>query len=304
MNFLVDLIKGVFVGIANVIPGVSGGTMAVSFGIYDKLLNAISSLLKSFKKSFLTLLPIILGMVIGIVGFTYIIPWLLANFPFATSCAFTGLIIGGIPAILRSLKDGWQSEEKKSLLVNILVFLILLAVAMAMVFLNGDSESGIALTASAGMIVKIFFMGIIASATMVIPGVSGSLVLMILGYYFGVINSVKQFVEALRTLNLQGMLNQLFILIPFAIGCVLGIFFISKLISYLLKHFASSTFSGIFALVASSPISIFYKVNQEYSMNGTSVVSIIVGVVLLVACVALTLFMEKLGAPESTVSES
>ena len=59
------------------------------------------------------------------------------------------LIIGGIPAILRSLKDGWQSEEKKSLLVNILVFLILLAVAMAMVFLNGDSESGIALTASA-----------------------------------------------------------------------------------------------------------------------------------------------------------
>lgn len=304
MNFLVDLIKGVFVGIANVIPGVSGGTMAVSFGIYDKLLNAISSLLKSFKKSFLTLLPIILGMVIGIVGFTYIIPWLLANFPFATSCAFTGLIIGGIPAILRSLKDGWQSEEKKSLLVNILVFLILLAVAMAMVFLNGDSESGIALTASAGMIVKIFFMGIIASATMVIPGVSGSLVLMILGYYFGVINSVKQFVEALRTLNLQGMLNQLFILIPFAIGCVLGIFFISKLISYLLKHFASATFIGIFALVASSPISIFYKVNQEYSMNGTSVVSIIVGVVLLVACVALTLFMEKLGAPESTVSKS
>jgi putative membrane protein len=301
VNFLVDLIKGVFVGIANVIPGVSGGTMAVSFGIYDKLLNAISSLLKSFKKSFFTLLPIILGMAIGIVGFTYIIPWLLANFPFATSCAFTGLIIGGIPAILRSLKDGWQSEEKKSLLVNILVFLILLAVAMAMVFLNGDSESGIALTASAGMLVKIFF---IASATMVIPGVSGSLVLMILGYYFGVINSVKQFVEALRALNLQGMLNQLFILIPFAIGCVLGIFFISKLISYLLKHFASATFSGIFALVASSPISIFYKVNQEYSMNGTSVVSIIVGVVLLVACVALTLFMEKLGAPESTVSES
>ena len=250
------------------------------------------------------MLPIILGMAIGIVGFTYIIPWLLANFPFATSCAFTGLIVGGIPAILRSLKDSWQSEKKKSLLVNILVFLILLAVAMAMVFLNGDSESGIALTASAGMIVKIFFMGIIASATMVIPGVSGSLVLMILGYYFGVINSVKQFVEALRALNLQGMLNQLYILIPFAIGCILGIFFISKLISYLLKHFASATFSGIFALVASSPISIFYKVNQEYSMKGTSIASIIVGVVLLVVCVALTLFMEKLGAPESTELES
>lgn len=303
VNFIVDLIKGVFVGIANVIPGVSGGTMAVSFGIYDKLLDSISGLLKSFKKSFFTLLPIILGMALGIVGFTYIIPWLLSNFPFATSCAFTGLIVGGIPAIIRSLKNGWMNEEKKSLLVNILVFLILLAVAMAMVFLNGESESGITLTASAGMIVKIFFMGVIASATMVIPGVSGSLVLMILGYYFGVINAVKSFVNALLALDFQGMLNQLYILIPFAIGCVLGIFFISKLISFLLHRFPSATFSGILALVASSPISIFYKVNQEYSMKGTSAVSIIVGIVLLAACTVLTLYMEKLGSAEPTESE-
>ena len=243
MNFLVDLIKGVFVGIANVIPGVSGGTMAVSFGIYDKLLNAISSLLKSFKKSFLTLLPIILGMVIGIVGFTYIIPWLLANFPFATSCAFTGLIIGGIPAILRSLKDGWQSEEKKSLLVNILVFLILLAVAMAMVFLNGDSESGIALTASAGMIVKIFFMGIIASATMVIPGVSGSFVMVLLGLYTTVIGAIK---------SLDFM-----ILIPTAIGVFIGIVFGAKLISALMKRYSLLVYSAIMGLVIGSLYAVF-----------------------------------------------
>lgn len=304
MNFLVDLIKGVFVGIANVIPGVSGGTMAVSFGIYDKLLESISKLLKNFKKSFLTLLPIILGMAIGVVGFTYVIPWLLAHYPFATSMAFTGLIMGGIPAIVRSLKDGWKNEATHTLLVNIIVFLIFLAIAMSMLFLNGDDESGIALTASAGMIIKIFFMGVIASATMVIPGVSGSLVLMILGYYFGVINAVKSFVDALRAFDIHAMLNQLYILIPFAIGCVLGIFFISKLINYLLHHFATATFSAILALVASSPISIFYKVNQEYSMKGTSIISIIVGVVLLIACVALTLFMEKLGAPGSTASES
>lgn len=298
MNFLVDLIKGVFVGIANVIPGVSGGTMAVSFGIYDKLLEAVAGLLKSFKKSFITLLPILLGMAIGIVGFTYIIPWLLAHYPFATSAAFTGLIIGGVPAIVRSLKEGWHNEAKKSLLVNILVFLIFLAISISMLFLNGNGESGIALTASAGMIIKIFFMGIIASATMVIPGVSGSLVLMILGYYFGIINAVKSFFDALRTLDWQGMLDQLFILVPFAIGCILGIFFISKLINYLLHHFASATFSGILALVASSPISIFVKVNQEYSMKDTSVASIIIGIVLLVVCFALTIFMEKLGAPE------
>lgn len=303
MNFLIDLIKGVFVGIANVIPGVSGGTMAVSFGIYDKLLSSISNLLKSFKKSFLTLLPIILGMAIGVVSFTYIIPWLLAHYPFATSAAFTGLILGGIPAIVRSLKDGWKSEAKHSLVINIIVFAVFLAIAMSMLFFNGDEESGIALTASVGMIVKIFFMGIIASATMVIPGVSGSLILMILGYYFGIINAVKSFMDALRALDVQGMLSQLYILIPFAIGCVLGIFFISKLINYLLHHFTSATFSAILALVASSPISIFYKVNQEYSMTGTSIASIVVGILLLVACIVLTLFMEKLGSAKPTESE-
>ena len=299
MNFLIDLIKGVFVGIANVIPGVSGGTMAVSFGIYDKLLSSISNLFKSFKKSFFTLLPIIVGMALGIVGFTSIIPWLLAHYPFATSAAFTGLIIGGIPAIVRSLKDGWRKEEKKFLPVNILVFLIFLAIAVSMLFLNGDSESGIMLTANAGTIIKIFFMGVIASATMVIPGVSGSLILMILGYYFGIITAVKDFVDALRALDISAMLNQLYILIPFALGCILGIFFISKLINYLLHRFPSATFCGILALVISSPLSIFYKVNEEYSMQGTSVVSIVIGVVLLIACIALTLFMEKLSPKES-----
>lgn len=303
MNFLVDLIKGIFVGVANVIPGVSGGTMAVSFGIYDKLLSAISSLLKDFKKSFKTLLPIVIGMALGVVGFAYIIPYLLANQPFATSAAFTGLIIGGVPAIVKSLKNGWETEEKKSLPINIIVFLIMIAIALAMVFLNGDAESGVTLTASAGTIIKIFFMGVIASATMVIPGVSGSLVLMILGYYFGIITSIKNFIDALKAFDINAMLGELYILVPFAIGCILGIFFISKLIEWLLHHYASATFSGILALVVSSPLSIFYKVNEEYSMSGTGVVQIIVGVVLLIVCVTLTLFMEKLN-PETEIEKS
>ena len=298
MKFFIDFVKGIFVGIANVIPGVSGGTMAVSFGIYDKLLSSISNLLKEFKKSICTLLPIILGMAVGVVGFTYIIPFLLEHYPFQTSCAFTGLIVGGIPAILTSLKEGWNSEKKKSLLVNIVVFMLFIAIAIAMLFANGDGESGIALTASVGMIIKIFFMGVIASATMIIPGVSGSLILMILGYYFGILNAVKSFIDALKAFDIQGMLSQLYILIPFALGCVLGIFFISKLIDWLLKHYTSATFSAILALIVSSPVSIFYKVTQEYPMNFT-LVSIIVGFVLFVACILVTKFFETLSPQES-----
>ena len=289
MKFLVDLIKGIFVGVANVIPGVSGGTMAVSFGIYDKLLSSISNLFRDFKKSFKTLLPIAIGMAIGIVGFTFIIPYLLENYPFVTSMAFTGLILGGLPAIIKSLKDGWANDKNKSLAVNILILLILTAVAVIMPFINGDAESGVLLTADVITILKVFVMGIIVSATMIIPGVSGSLVLMILGYYFGILSAVKSFIAALKDLNWSELLNQALILVPFAIGCLLGVFFISKLIEWLLKRYSSATFSGILGLIISSPISIFYKVNQEYSMKGTGIVQIIIGVVIFAACVALTL---------------
>lgn len=305
MNFLVELIKGIFVGVANVIPGVSGGTMAVSFGIYDKILSSISNLFKNFKKSIKALFPIAIGMLIGIVGFTFIIPYLLKNYPFVTSMAFTGLILGGLPAIIKSLKEGWQSDAKKSLAINIMVFLILTAIAIVMPFVNGDAESGILLTTDILTMIKVFFLGIIASATMIIPGVSGSLVLMILGYYFGIISAVKNFITALKDLNFGELINQALILAPFAIGCLLGVFFLSKLIEWLLKHYSSATFSGIFGLIISSPISIFYKVNQEYSMKGTNIVQIIIGVIIFAVCIALTLFLAGLEkeSPEHTESE-
>lgn len=298
MNFLLDLIKGVFVGVANVIPGVSGGTMAVSFGIYDKLLLAIANLFKDFKNSFKTLLPIALGMVIGIGGFTFIIGWLLENQPFVTSMAFTGLILGGVPAIYNSYKDGWSRDEHKSALVNVLLFLIFAAIVIGMLFLNGDENSGVLLTANFSTIITVFFMGIIASATMIIPGVSGSLVLMILGYYFGILSAVKDFITALKDLNISGMLNQCAILIPFAIGCVIGIFGLAKLIKWLFARCASATYAAISGLIIASPFSIFYKVSQDYSMGGINAVRVVVGIVALVVCAGITIMMSKMETAE------
>lgn len=303
MNFLVELIKGIFVGVANVIPGVSGGTMAVSFGIYDKILSSISNLFKDFKNSIKTLFPIIVGMIIGIVGFTFIIPWLLANQPFITSIAFTGLILGGLPMIVKSLKEGWQRDTRRSVPVNVIVFIVLATIAVLMLFLNGDAEHGVVLTANPSTMLTVFFMGIIAAATMVIPGVSGSLVLMILGYYFGIITAVKDFISALKDLDLQAMISHALILAPFAIGCIIGIFFISKLIEWLFNHFASATFSGILGLIIVSPLSIFYKVQQEYNMSETGILQIIIGIVVFIVCIALTLFLGKMDSDSESSGE-
>ncbi len=296
MKFLIELIKGMFVGVANIIPGVSGGTMAITFGIYDKIISSITGLFKSFKKSVKTLLPIAIGMVIGIAGFAYLLPILLEKQPFCTSAAFTGLIIGGIPMIIKSLKEGWAKDTKKSLPINVIVFIILFAISLIMPFLNGESESGMLLTADAPTLIKVFFLGMIAAATMVIPGVSGSLVLMILGYYFGILTAVKNCLEGLKNLDWGVILDNALVLAPFAIGCVVGIFFVSKLIEWLFNHYSSATFSGILGLIVTSPVSIFYKVHQEYGLSSTSIVQVIIGVVILIGCICLTLYMGKLEA--------
>lgn len=291
MNFLIHLIKGVFVGVANVIPGVSGGTMAVTFGIYDKMLSSIANLLNDFKNSAKTLLPIIIGMVAGVVGFTFIIPYLLENHPFVTSMSFTGLIMGGIPMIMKSLKDAKKSEMNTNTAICAFLFILFAALAIGMLFMNGSETNGVSLSADPKTLITVFFMGVIASATMIIPGVSGSLVLMILGYYFGIISAVKDFISALKSLDLSEMIEQGLILLPFGVGCILGIFFISKLIAWLFAHYKTATFSAILGLIAVSPVSIFYKVHQEYSLAGTNIPQIIIGVIAMIACGALTLYM-------------
>jgi putative membrane protein len=212
--------------------------------------------------------------------------------------AFTGLILGGVPAIYNSYKDGWSRDEHKSALVNVLLFLIFAAIVIGMLFLNGDENSGVLLTANFSTVITVFFMGIIASATMIIPGVSGSLVLMILGYYFGILSAVKDFITALKDLNISEMLNQCAILIPFAIGCVIGIFGLAKLIKWLFARCASATYAAISGLIIASPFSIFYKVSQDYSMGGINAVRIVVGIVALVVCAGITIMMSKMETAE------
>jgi putative membrane protein len=157
--------------------------------------------------------------------------------------------------------------------------------------MNGDENSGVLLSANLSTIIIVFFMGIIASATMIIPGVSGSLVLMILGYYFGILSAVKDFITALKDMNISAMLGQCAILVPFAIGCVIGIFGLAKLIRWLFERCASATYAAISGLIAASPFSIFYKVSQDYSMSGIGAVQIVIGVIALVICAGITIMM-------------
>ena len=281
MNFILDMLKGAVIGIANVIPGVSGGTMAVSMGIYNKLISSVSHLFSQFKKSIRTLLPILIGCVIGIVCFTYTIKYLLTNQPLPTCLTFLGLILGGVPVLIREMKTGIRKSRRRRLTaMNVLAFLVMFLLAAALPFLKESTDTLTTLTATPGTMIVLFFMGIIAAATMVIPGVSGSMILMILGYYYGVINSITGFMDALKAGNWNALLGEAAILIPFGIGCVLGIFLIAKLIEYLFERHTVSTYAAILGLILSSPFGIFHNTG---ALAHVTVGGLIIGIILMIA---------------------
>lgn len=251
MKFIIECLKGIMIGIANAIPGVSGGTMMVSMGIYDKIIESVTGLFKHFKKSVITLLPYLIGMAIGIVGLSFSITYLLERYPFQTSLLFIGLILGGLPMLTSHV-------NRKSIgFSHVIIFILTFCLIIGLQMLGEGTFGDRVITLGVVEVVKLFFIGVIAAATMVIPGVSGSMILMILGYYYPVLETITQFIQALVVFNVPELLRTCGILVPFGIGVVIGIFAIAKLIEILLKRFESHTYSGILGLVAASPIAIF-----------------------------------------------
>jgi putative membrane protein len=257
------------IGIANVIPGVSGGTMMVSMGIYDKLISSITHLFSNFKKSFMTLLPIGIGMIAGILGLARIIEWMFNNAPVQTNLFFIGLILGGLPMIFRNVKG------KKMGISGIIGFVFFFALVAGMSFLRDVTGSDADISINLISIIKLFGVGIIAAATMVIPGVSGSMMLMLLGYYNPIVGTISRMVDALIARDFGTVFSCVGILLPFGIGVVVGIFAIAKLIEILLKRYPSQTFSVILGLVLASPVAIL----METGFATANVVTILCSVV-------------------------
>lgn len=283
MKFLIDVLKGVVIGIANIIPGVSGGTMAVTMGIYDKMIGAINKIFKKFVESIKILIPIGIGMVLGIVLLSFIIEKMLADYPLQTNCVFIGLILGGFPIIVNRIKG------KKITPVCIVAFIVFFALIIVMQLIGGE-ENVATIKMSVIEVIKLFAVGIVASATMIIPGVSGSMMLMILGYYAPILESINDFIRCLTKFDIAGMFDAAKILFPFGIGVLVGIVLIAKLVGYLFNHFEKETFYGILGLLAASPIAIL----MNTGIDNVGVVTVIASLVCLVAGYGIARVLTKL----------
>ena len=245
-----NIFKGVLIGLANIIPGVSGGTMAVSMGIYDKLIYCISHFFKEIKANVLFLAPLVVGMGIAVIASSFGIDYLFESFPVQTNLLFIGLILGSLPTIYAKVK---HTSTKIPHYFAAVVFFLLVA---GMAFVNGASANTSTLEMSITQVIILFFIGVIASATMVIPGVSGSMVLLLLGYYNLILDTIKTFIIGISSFDIQLILQTLFVLVPFGIGVLVGIIAIAKLIEFAFERFPMYVYWSIIGLLIASPIAI------------------------------------------------
>lgn len=256
MNKIVEIIKGMLIGIANIIPGVSGGTMAVSMGIYSKIIDAVNNIRKDFKNSVKTLLPYGIGMLVGTAVLSFIIEFLFVNYEMPTITCFIGLVLGGVPLILGKVKN------EKVKYTHMISFILMLAVIIVPTLIAIETPAIAQIDINFMNIIILMALGMISAGAMVVPGVSGSMILMMLGYYNLILNTINTSIEALFKLDFATLLNGVFILAPFAIGILAGIIIISKIISKLLKKYPNATHWGILGLIVASPFSMIIKANS------------------------------------------
>jgi putative membrane protein len=238
------ILKGGVIGVANIIPGVSGGTMAVVLGIYEDLIEAIGNFVTNSNKRkayTLLLLKIAIGALGAIVALSWVMDFLLNNYYIYTYLFFIGLIAGSIPAIYKTHPD--MQISTASLVAFTIGFCIIIAFSVLLPDLDKPGNIDLEYQASVSGWILLFVSGVFAGGSMIVPGISGSFVLVLLGQYAIIIKAIKDFDIGILTIV--------------AIGAFAGILGFAKLIDILLKSFPKETFYFILGLVVASLYSIF-----------------------------------------------
>lgn len=273
---IILVIKGALFGVANIIPGVSGGTLALTMGVYEDLINAISHFFHDIKKSLKFLVVFGLGAALSILLMSKVISLSLDKFPFPTTLFFIGLIVGGVPLLTRKVR---KSKVKPW---NLLLFLITFGIVIGMAFMQ-EGNNVVSLTnVTPWMMLILFLVGMIAAATMVIPGVSGSFVLMLLGFYKPIVGVVSQLTD------FSQLGHNMLIVIPFGFGVLVGIVLIAKLIEFLFNKYELSTYYAILGFLVASIFTLCATLFQVSFSN----IEVFIGIVLFVVA---TIIGYKLG---------
>nr|WP_246596095.1 DUF368 domain-containing protein [Bacillus alkalicola] len=232
-------------GITELIPGVSSGTIAILLGIYDRLIQAINGLFsKDWKEHVLFLLPLGIGMLLALFSLSRVMKWLLESHPEPTRFFFLGLIVGIIPLLIR------KAKVKTTFKVGHYLAIVIAAVLVGSMEFFATSDGAIIESLSFDNVLWLFGAGWLASIAMLLPGISGSLVMLLLGVY-------ETAIEAISTLNLP-------IILVIGTGVIIGFFVCSRLIKYLLDNYPYMTYAAIIGLVLGSLVVVYPGISSVY----------------------------------------
>lgn len=263
-------IKGFIVGIGKIIPGVSGSLLAISIGIYDKALNCISVFFTNMKQSIKYLMPLGLGILLAIIFFSNIIFYFINNYYFPIMLLFLGLIISGIPYLLKIIKENkFCEKDTKFIIIIVILFIISF-------FLRNDLLV-LTKTISNYKIIFWFIIGFIDALTMIIPGISGTAILMMLGCYNDVI------------LMYANPLSNIHMLIPFGFGLVITVLLLTKIFNWLFNNCSKSIYLLILILVLISILSLI----QNIFSSTYNTFSLIIGIILFIFGYLFSYFIEN-----------
>ncbi|MEK3732653.1 MULTISPECIES: DUF368 domain-containing protein [Paenibacillus] len=259
-----NIYRGLVMGISDLIPGVSGGTIAVVLGIYDRLLAAISGFFsKEWKKHLGFLIPLAVGMGSALLLLSRVIEYLLEHYYGPTQFFFMGLIVGVLPFILRKAEARTRFKT-----VHIVVLLVAAGLLALTAFLRTDEAIEPITALTGGTAIRLFFSGWLASMAMLLPGISGSFVLLILGAY-------STAIAALSSMNIS-------IIAVIGLGAVVGFIVSSRLIRYLLDVFPSVTYAVITGLILGSLVVIFPGVPAGIGLLAVSAGTFVAGLLIAV----------------------
>ncbi|GBZ02950.1 integral membrane protein [Staphylococcus aureus] len=262
----INILKGFAMGTSDLVPGVSGGTIALLLGIYNQFIASISGIFsRRFWPSFTFLIPIIIGMLLAMGSLSNLFNYLLSQHHIPTMFFFGGLIIGIVPYLLKisNYKTSFTTKHYMMVIAGIAILIVITLMN------NGDKHAGETLTLSTGLIIKYFIAGMCASSAMLLPGISGSFMLLVFGVYGTVMLAISEVVK----LNFAGLP----ILLAVGFGVLAGFIISSKIIQYFLTHHKLMNFALIIGFVVGSLFAVFPGLPTNIVMWFVSLVVFIIG---------------------------
>ena len=271
MQYFLLALKGIAIGAANVVPGVSGATLAVIFRVYDRLIEAINELFKEPKKSLQFLIPLGLGMAVGILALVSALDFFLQRFSLQSAAFIAGLMAGSIPFIH---KIAHSKDERKSYSypVAVVAAVVIILLSLLVPTQNVDVEVQI----NVGLILLLFVGGVFSAAALMFPGVSGAMVLLLFGIFHVAIHTLNLIREYLMTpFDFSLLPPILMVVVPIGLGLVVGVLLTSRLIAYLLEKHHGITYFAILGLIFGT-IFILFSDDATYQSHDAVTIPLVI----------------------------